>query len=121
MSFAAVEIKEGETAHMTVKTVLDAAQAKQCRLSTLELLGILTLGRMKFIRFRTESKTLATVLTTLDRGVVLQGPGGYRLRFPGDTGPGVAVSISSMASVGEPGIKRTYRGPGVQYWERQFI
>lgn len=119
--FAAIEIKQGEVAHMTVKALMDAAQAKGCRIPSLELLGILTLGRLKFIRFRTESKTLPTVLTTLDRGVVCQEAGGYRLRFPGETGPGAPVNIVTMTSVGEPGIKRVYRGPGAQFWERQFI
>jgi hypothetical protein len=120
MPFAAVEINQGELAHATVKAVMDHADAAGCRFNTFELLGILTLGRIKFIRFRTESKTLQDVLLRLDRGVIYQQGGGYQLRFPGGGTP-TPVNILSMTSVGESGIKRTYRGPGVKYWERQFI
>lgn len=96
------------------------AENKGCKFGSMELLGILTMGRIKFIRFRTESKSLQDVLLGLDRGVVYQDGGKYLLRFPGGNDPS-PVSISTMTSVGEPGIKRTYRGPGVKYWERQFI
>lgn len=121
MPFAAVEIKQGETAHGVVKAVMDEASAKGCKFSSFELLGILTLGRIKFIRFRTDSKTLQDVLLTLNRGVVYQNGGGYFIRFPEESGKHAPVNILTMTSVGEFGIKRLYRGPGVQYWERQFL
>lgn len=120
MPFAAVEINQGETAHATVKSVMDFAAKEGCSFTSFELLGILTLGRIKFIRFRTESKTLQDVLLKLDRGVAYQQGGGYLIRFPGE-GPPSVVNILTMTSVGEPGLKRSYRGPGVKYWERQFI
>ena len=120
MPYAAVEIKQGETAHATIKTVMDFAVTEGCVFASLELLGVLLLGRLKFIRFRTESKTLQDVLLKLDRGVVYQHERGYFLRFPGEAPPS-PVNILTMTSVGEPGIKRTYRGPGVKYWERQFL
>lgn len=120
MPFAAVEIKQGETAHGTVKAVMDFATTEGCPFTSMELLGILLLGRIKFIRFKTESKALQEVLLKLDRGVVYQKGGGYLIRFPGEATPG-PVNILTMTSVGEPNIKRTYRGPGVKYWERQFL
>jgi hypothetical protein len=120
MPYAAVEIKQGETTHATIKTVMDFAVTEGCVFASLELLGVLLLGRLKFIRFRTESKTLQDVLLKLDRGVVYQHERGYFLRFPGEAPPS-PVNILTMTSVGEPGIKRTYRGPGVKYWERQFL
>ena len=120
MPFAAVEILQGETAHATVKHVMDAALTKGIRFHSLELLGILMLGRIKFIRFRTEAKAIDEILKTLDRGVVYQVKAKYVIEFPGVPSPGI-VSVVTMASVGEPGIKRIYRGPGVPYWERQFL
>jgi len=105
---------------VTVKAIMDFAAIEGCNFMSFELLGILLLGRIKFVRFRTESKSLQDVLLKLDRGVVYQKGGGYLLRFPGEAMPS-PVNILTMTSVGEPNIKRTYRGPGVKYWERQFL
>ncbi len=119
MAFAAVELKDGEGPHEAIRYIMQTANTQGHIFKSLELLGILTLGRMRFIRFRFESRALTDTLKTLERGVIQQSGGGYVLTFP-KTEPR-RVDIVTMTMAGDPGIKRIYRGPGVQFWERQFI
>lgn len=119
MRFAALEIRPGETAHQVVRQFMEKAQNLNRPFNTFELLGVLTLGRIKFVRFRTDCKEQVPVLEALDRGYVYQDGGSYALAFPGQS-PG-SVSITAMQAVGDPGIRRVYRGPSVKFWERQFL
>jgi len=117
--FAAVELKPSESAHAVVHHVLKVADQLGNKFASLEFLGYLTLGRIQFIRVRSESRLLSKTLETLDRGTILQEGADFFLRFPGEEPK--KVSISKMCIPGDTGIKRTYRGPGVRLWERQFI
>jgi len=119
VTFAAVELKEGEVPHKAVRYIMQAANDTGHKFMALELLGVLSLGRMRFIRFRFESKQLNEVLKTLDRGVIHQEGKGFVLSFP-HTEP-KKVDVVTMTLSGDPGIKRTYRGPAVRFWERQFL
>lgn len=117
--FAAIEQKQGVSPHAVVHEVMKAAMAKSKPFMSLELLGILNLGRLRFIRIRFESHNLRKVLDELDCGVILPEGGSYVLKFP-DTEP-KKVSIVTMQLAGDPAIRRVYRGPGVKFWERQFL
>ena len=86
----------------------------------MELLGVLNLGLGPFARFKTECPNINQVMFSLGRAVVYQKGGSYVVRFSGEDKPGT-VNIVSMTAVGEPRVKRLYRGPGVKYWERQFL
>lgn len=119
MTFAAVELKEGEVPHKAVRYLMETANAGGHKFMSLELLGILSLGRMRFIRFRFESKQLTEALKGLDRGVIHQEGKGFVLAFP-QTEP-KKVDVVTMTLSGDPGIKRMYRGPAARFWERQFL
>jgi len=107
-------------AHRVVQVILEHAHAHKCLFSSLDLMGVLTLGRVKFIRFKVACPALQPILLTLDRAVVYQAGGQYCLKKTGEdrTYP---VSILIMTSVPDPQLKRTYRGPAIKYWERQFV
>jgi hypothetical protein len=122
MVFAAIQFKEGETAHQTVANLMQTAHVKELPFAQLELLGVLQLGRHKFVRFRTDCKELPEILGQLlldGRGVVYQEGGSYKVQFPtGQKGP---VSAMMMLAIGDPSVKRQYRGPAIQFWDRQFL
>ncbi len=120
VTFAAVELRDGEVPHKAVQYIMETANAQGRLFKSLELLGVLTLGRMRFIRFRFESKALSETLTTLDRGVVQQQGANYMLTFP-NTEPRKVDIVTMTTLSGDPGIKRIYRGPGAQFWKRQFL
>lgn len=119
MQFAAAELRQGETAHDVVRHIMETAHSTHHMFSTLELLGILTLGRLKFVRFRADSPDLHNILATTERGYVRQMGGSYQLVFPG-VKP-AQVTITAMQSTADLGVRRLYRGPKVTFWERQFI
>jgi len=122
MSFAAIQFKEGETSHQTVGSLMNLAHAKDLKFSSLEVFGVIQVGRHKFVRFRTDSKDLPEILGHLlvdGRGVIHQEGGGYTVKFPtGQKGP---IGVATMTSIADPTVKRQYRGPAVQFWERQFL
>jgi hypothetical protein len=118
--YAAVQILESETAHTTIERIMRAAKAQNVSFRTLELLGIVPMGRLKLVRFRTD-KPITQVLNSFRpyRSIILQEQGSYMAHMPDGT-RSVAIPSLTMTCVAEPALKRTYRGVGVQFWERQF-
>lgn len=117
--FAAVELREKETPHAVVGIIMRKANELGHKFVGLELLGLLSLGRIRFVRFQCKSRLIEPVLKALDRGVIMPKGGDYFLGFPGEEPK--KVSVVTMALSGEPALKRWYRGPGVRLWERQFL
>jgi hypothetical protein len=120
MPFAALELKEQESPHQAIECLMRAAVEKGRPFTTLEVVGSLFIGRIRFVRFRTDCSAIGEILSTLDDRARISPEGGaYVCRFPGGaTGP---VPATSMNVVGRPGERRVYRGPRVKFWERQFI
>jgi hypothetical protein len=118
---AAIQILEGETAHMTVERFMKAAMAQKVGFKTLEVMGIVPLGRLKLLRFKTDQSVTSVVQSFAPyRTIIYQEGASYVARVP-EVGSVSKVNSLTMNCVAEPAVKRTYRGPGIKYWERQFL
>ena len=122
MTFVAVQFKESETAHQLVERFMKTSANKDSRFNQLEVLGTILFGKNKYLRFRTDSRDVPEILGQLlleGRGVVHQEGGGYAVKLPtGKKGP---ASAAAMQSIGDPALKRVYKGTAVQFWDRQFM
>lgn len=122
MFFAAIEVKPGEAAHDAVKAFMCAASDVGTLFTRLKLYGPLTVGSTEFVRFASDcldySQPLLKRLRGEARSVILPSKVGY-LVFMSD-GRSAQFSTSQMQSVHRPGYGQTYKGPKVEFWERQF-
>jgi hypothetical protein len=116
--FAALEMKVGESAHNVIEAFTRASVAKGHTFDVLDFLGILPLGKVKYVRFRTDSPNIQGILD--DRNVVFFKNGEYIAQNPAGGFLG-RVSGSSMQQPYDPSLHREYRGPRLQHWERQFL
>jgi hypothetical protein len=115
-TFTAIEIKPGETAHGVVGLFVKSSAQKGILFETLDFLGVIRLGSTKYIRFRTDS---ATVTGILNRNVVTFAKGEYKVLTPEGNFVG-RLSCTTMQAPADPTLRREYRGPKLQYWDRQF-
>lgn len=121
MQFAAIQLNEGETAHQAIEALMKTALATKSAFSNLEVLGMMTIGTAKYVRFRTDLFGLTTLKVMLQqgRGVVWAVGGEYKVHRPdGKEGP---IGASTMLANPLPGEQRSYRGPSLQHWDRQFL
>lgn len=120
--YAAIQILEGETSHVTVERIMKASAYQGVKYAQLDVLGIVKLGRAKLLRFRVEAPTFLKVIHSFApyRMVIFQEGGGYVVTVPED-GTRSPINSLTMQCVAEPLVKKTYRGVGVKYWERQFL
>lgn len=123
MNFAAVEMLPGESAGHIVKAVAVEAASRKHRFAKLEVFATFTLLRGNFLRFRTDldRTKLAEVLEALlssGRGVVYAEGSAFQAKLP--SGRAGSVPLTMMTSIAAPGFGQIYRGPAIQFWERQF-
>ena len=117
LQFAALEIKSGEMGIAVLKAFMAKSVEQGVLFRTFELMGILTLGATKYLRFRSDTSKVFGILTER-KVVVLEGASYVVKTFEGKILGKVPVSTMQMA--GESGIHKEYRGPKIKYWERQF-
>lgn len=122
MFFAAVEVKKGETAHEAVKAFMYAASDNGAPFSKLKVYGMVDVGPTRFARFCSDcgnySPPILKRIQSEGRGIIAPSKTGY-LVFLAD-GRSCRFSASQMQSVIAPGFGQSYKGPKVEFWERQF-
>lgn len=123
MKFFAVEIRESESNRAVVERVIRVAHALRIPFGRIDVLNQFSLGTVKFLRFAVPDKglTAETLVKLLDRiygdgrSVVKPEGGGFTACLPKRFG-----TCPTMTMLSTSPAKVTYRGPGADYWERQF-
>jgi len=116
MNYFAVEVREPD--HVLTEKILRTAQTLGLKFPKIDVLNRFTLGATKFLRFRVKEDGVTQLLDRLfedGRAVVGTESGGFVARMRERKG---VCSATIMLAV--PATSLTYRGPGAQYWERQF-
>jgi hypothetical protein len=124
--FYAVQLEDHEVAHHGVWAVFQAALKRKIGFTRLDVYGYVTAGRHRFVRYRTGCPDLSEELLASGRGVIVPAPlkaeesaiRSYLVRLP--SGQSGTFSLATMHAVAAPGLHRIYRGPKVNFWERQF-
>lgn len=123
MQFYAIQVlAPAEPVNPAIWDFTQAAVAKGKAFKTLQVFGHFTVGRFKFLRFRTDCAVtpdlVDQIVSISGRGFIAPSAFGYRLRLPvGDKG---SVSMLTMQATALPGYPVTFRGPLIKFWERQF-
>ena len=119
MPFIGLQIRPGENRHHVLRDFMVAAKELGSTFKILKLLGPLDLGRTQFLRFETDCgrNYAQAAAKKLGRGHIIERDGVYTATYPGWSGP---VSSVGMHLSGHPNYRKTYRGPGKKFWERQF-
>jgi hypothetical protein len=120
----AVQRRGPETSHEIAEIILRAAKTDGVLFRHLEAFGLVSIGSMNFVRFRSEGAEVArTVLTGIghsqNRAVIgPSAPGEYLVWVPG--GRSAKVSNLLMHQVARPGETKLYMGTRIKRWEEQF-
>lgn len=118
--FGAIQILEGETSHKTVETFMRAADAQKVGFKVLEVLGVVHLGRMKLVRFKTDGHVIPLLQSfSKERVLIMLDQGQYWVTTP--EGTRNRINTLTMQCVAEPSLRHSYRGVSIQYWDRQFL
>jgi len=121
MNFAAIEVHKSEAPHAAVEVFMQEADHRGFKFKHLEVLRVFDYGTRRFAHIKTDCRGLLRILKTLQptRAMIIPTPEGrYRAYLPG--GREGDIPISTMTTVNGRSY-RTYRGPGVKHWERQFL
>lgn len=122
LRFSGLQLREDEHPHKAIHELLLVIDALDLYCTTVEVFGVLTQGRHRFVRFRTDcplKEVLFDALIDSDRAVIIPDAGGYRVKFP--TGREGRLNCTQMLAPKVPGQNRIYKGPKVKYWDRQFL
>jgi len=120
ISFAALEIKQGESDHDVICRFFEVAEGMGLEFKALEPYGIFTLGQTRLLRFKTDCSALQRLIPFFqdeNRAYACPGTSGYR--YVTQTTEGQAP-ITLMQGQKLPGNTRRYRGTTDSYWKRQF-
>lgn len=118
MPFIAIQMQPGESYDQVLYDFMVETKRLGSAFKILKLLGMLDLGTAQFLRFETDCGRNYAKLAAqnLGRGHIIERDGVYTATYPGWSGP-----VSSLGmQLPFPGFKKTYRGPGAKFWERQF-
>jgi len=119
--FAAIQVNAQETAHTAIGHFMMTAHKLGLRFTTLEMYGELTVGSHKFVRFRTDCWDLSKLSQKLladGRGTIITNGNGYVAELPSGRKGSVGPMVLQAAPL--PSQHRTYRGPKLKFWDRQF-
>lgn len=120
MNFAAIEVHRSEAAHAAIEVFMREAAYRGFLFKTLEVLREFEYGARRYVHIRTDCRGLLRIVKTLQstRGMIIPTvQGQYQAHLPG--GRYGTVPCATMQTVSGP-VQRTYRGPAVKFWERQF-
>ena len=117
MRYFAVEIRGGEPDIVVVGLICQKAHELGIKFTKIEVMDRLTLGVTNFLRCRVKGcvAKLLDLLYGEGRSVVHAEGTGFVARMRGRKG--VASTTMMLSSPRSPMV---FRGPGAQYWERQF-
>ena len=122
-TFAAIGLRRrNETRHEAVWAFMEAAHKRGLTFKALEVVGVFSMGSHEMVRVRTDlTQGLSGIAQDLQprRAVVVPNGSGYRIHLPGGR-EGAIPTVTMLAAV-MPNFQRTYRGPGQEHWERQFL
>jgi hypothetical protein len=119
MNYFAVETKGWETDHLAVEFILRTAHELGVRVPKIEVLDRFKLGSTEFLRYRVQEDPaglLDGLFAQKGRSVIGVEGSGYIARLKG----GRTGSVNTATMLALPRSVMAYRGPGAQYWERQF-
>jgi hypothetical protein len=117
MPFVAIEVCQGESPHDAIGVFMRTAANRGIRFKRLNLLRVFPHGPRDYAHVRTDCSGLIRLVQELrkERSLIIPESGGYRAYLPEGEG---SVPRAIMQAVGP--VQRTYRGPAVEHWERQF-
>lgn len=118
--FAAVEIKTGERDTHGIERFFAHANGIGLKFEFLEPYGLLSIGTMTFLRFKTDCPRLDALIPFFQdegRAVILPGKAGYRMITQTTEG---AIPIVNVQASKLPGYNRRWRGTSNKFWQRQF-
>jgi hypothetical protein len=122
-SFAALQVKPGETPHEVIGQFMVAAAKRRIKFKSLEILSHMALGSRDFVRFRTDLESLEWLpesgLVDGRAFIAVNGNASYSLHLPG--GREGRVDAAMMQATAGYNQHKVYRGPAVKLWKRQFI
>ena len=124
MNFMAIEVRNGEQPHDVIAEFMREAHHRRLSFKRLEVLRILPFGAKRYVHAKTDCPGLLRIVKTFQAGdgrsvramIVPTPQGGYQAYLPG--GRTGMVPHSTMAAIAT--TQRVYRGPAVEFWERQF-
>ena len=120
LSFAALQVKPGESDQEVVKRFFEVAAGLGLEFKNLEPYGVFTLGIVKLFRFQTDCPALHKLVPVFqeeNRAFVLPGVLGYRYVTLAVEGK---APVTVMQGSKLPGYSRKYYGTSNKFWERQF-
>lgn len=119
-SFAAVEIKAGESEIRGIQAFFRHAEGIALKFDSLEPYGPLSIGSTTFLRFKTDCRDLDKLVPFFQeegRAIILPGKSGYRMITQTTEGP---IPIVHVQAARLPGYNRRWRGTSNKFWARQF-
>jgi len=117
MNYFAIQSRGYETELDMAKLVVHTANELDMKFAKIEVLDKFKLGATEFTRFRLK-ESVTVLLDSLHgkgRSVIGADVSGFTARI--GSRKGVAPATTMLAV---PRQVMTFRGPGAQYWERQF-
>jgi hypothetical protein len=118
MTYFAIQSRSVETDVEVTEVVVRAAHAIGMKFTKLEALDRFTLGGTEFMRFRVDGDMTLLLDRVYSDGRPVIGSvagGEFLARLKGRSGVAPAATMLSV-----PRKSTVFRGPGAQYWERQF-
>jgi hypothetical protein len=117
MTYFAIQCRKIENDLEIAAIVVRTAHALGMKFTKLDALDRFTLGGTDFMRFRVDGNMTALLDKIYETGRPVIGPvaGEFVARLKGRVG---AAPAATMLSV--PRKTTVLRGPGAQFWERQF-
>ena len=121
-TYFAAQLRPGEQPIHVVAALMKAAKEAKILFRHLELLDVVTIGTVSYVRMRSEIVNPYPILDLLygtGRGVVSSMQGGeYVARLPG--GRMGRVSGLVMHATAKLGQTKMFRGTKFKHWDRQF-
>ncbi len=122
LMFTGFQLKDREAPHTAIQELFQAIVKLRLRCTTLEVFGVITMGRYTFVRYRTDCplhSDLFKELLASGRGILVPDPlKGYLVKFP--NGHQGVLNCTIVQAPALPGASRVYRGPSIKFWEKQF-
>jgi len=98
---------------------MQAAETRGALFRKLQVMDLVSVGTVTFVRFRSDLANPGAVLTNLNRGFISFLDGNYRITFA-DGRQGVKFPTTIMCSVQKVGFGQTFAGPKIKRWAQQF-
>jgi len=118
-TYFAVQLLRCEHIKEVANAVMQAAETRGALFRKLQVMDLVSVGTVTFVRFRSDLANPGAVLTNLNRGFISFLDGNYRITFA-DGRQGVKFPTTIMCSVQKVGFGQTFAGPKIKRWAQQF-